>query len=189
MTQGRRSGLSAGGGGLPEASPLLRARGRPGLWKSATRGITALGICSPNHTVSSLLPTVMSSVKPCHPALKAALPEWLSPPSQPCSATSLLSAALPWLETSLSVLLLAWNLNVWYWGLVRPGQLRSCLLLLYFFLSLSPLGVSFSFGTWVLFLGLILTSLLLLIFSYFHIWFLPFLSPSFFPFSPDFALG
>ena len=114
MTQGLRSGLSAGGGGFPEASQLLRARGHPGFWKSATRGITALGICSPNHTVSSLLPTVMSSVKPCHPTLKAALPEWLSTPSPPCSATSLLSAALPWLETSLSMLLLAWNLNVWY---------------------------------------------------------------------------
>ena len=120
MTQGRRRGLL-------EASPLLRARcpapglcclvlgrgqpgarwetarGRPGLWQSATGSISALGVCSPNHTVCSLLPTVMSSVKPVSPALKAALLERLSAPSPPCSATSLLSAALPCLKTSLSV--------------------------------------------------------------------------------------
>lgn len=49
---------------------------------------------------------------------------------------------------------------------MRPGQLLSFLLLLDFFLSLSPLGLSFSFGTWVLFLGLILASPLLLISSF-----------------------
>ena len=94
MTQEQMSRLSAGEGGFPGASPLLRdscpapglcwmvlGRGQPGtrrVWPGAILGSesrrqgasTTHGICSPNQTASSPLPAMMSSVDPVSPCIE-----------------------------------------------------------------------------------------------------------------------
>lgn len=109
MTQEQMSRLSAGEGGFPGASPLLRdscpapglcwmvlGRGQLGtrrVWPGAILGSesrrqgasTTHGICSPNHTASSPLPAMMSSVDPVSPCIEGC-PSRVTCQHHPCGA-------------------------------------------------------------------------------------------------------